>query len=230
MSQEPAPGGLKCDDPKGLEMAKKSLAAQAGRNVVQELTARLQRPWSGILDAKSMKRPGGLLMSALARCAQERGQTAPEMAEELGYSYPYINLLLSGARRVDQASEDFIHACAAYLGMPKAAVLMMSGRLQAADFFGPGDLQDGMLDAAMRFIESDPVWSPLVTAELRHASRESKFCLVKLYEAATGKTLLADQFDPQAFERALDRVNADAALMKCEADAGRPGRELMLYA
>ena len=210
-------------------MAKKSLAAQAGRNVVQELTARLQRPWSGVFDAGSMKRPGGLLMAALVRCAQERGQTAPEMADELGYSYPYINLLLSGARRVDQVSDDFVGACAAYLGLPKAAVLMMSGRLQATDFFGPGDFQAGMLDTAMRYIESDPAWSPLVTAELRHASNQSKFCLVKMYEAASGKTLLADQFDPRAFERALDRVNADAARMKCEADAGRPGRELRLY-
>jgi hypothetical protein len=43
-------------------------------------------------------------MAALARCAQERGQAAPEMAEQLGYSYPYINLLISGARRVDQVS------------------------------------------------------------------------------------------------------------------------------
>ena len=152
-------------------------------------------------------------MAALARCAQERGQTAPEMAEELGYSYPYINLLLSGARRVDQASEDFIHACAVYLGVPKAAALMMSGKLQATDFFGPGDFHVGLLDAAMRYIESDPSWAPLVTAELRHASAASRFCLVKMYEAATGKTLLAGQFDPHALGRELDRVHAESARM-----------------
>ena len=196
-------------------MGSKPNAAKGGRDVVEELTARLQRPWSGVLDAPSMKRPGGLLMSALARCAQERGQTAPEMAEELGYSYPYINLLLSGARRVDQASEDFIHSCAAYLGVPKAAALMMAGKLQATDFFSPGDFHAGLVDAAMRYIESDPSWAPLVTAELRHASAASKLCLVKMYEAATGKTLLAGQFDPQAFGRELDRVHAEAARMNC---------------
>ena len=201
-------------------MSKKSLAAQAGRNVVQELTARLQRPWSGVLDAQSMKRPGGLLMSALARCAQERGQSLPELAEQLGYSYPYINLLISGARRVDQVSDDFTNACAAYLGVPKAAVLMMSGRLEARDFFGPGDFNAGLLDAAVHYIESDPSWSPLVTAELRHASAASRFCLVKMYEAATGKKLLAGQFDPQAFGRELDRVRAEAAQMTCEIGAG----------
>ncbi len=201
-------------------MAKQSKAAKAGHNVVQELSARLQRPWSGILDAKSMKRPGGLLMAALARCAQERGQTAPEMAEELGYSYPYINLLLSGARRVDQASEDFIHSCAAYLGVPKAAALMMAGKLQASDFFSPGDLHAGLLDAAMRYLESDPAWSPLVTAELRHASIASRYCLVKMYEAAAGKRLLEHEFDPHAFGRELDRVTAEAAQMKCGMGAG----------
>ena len=202
-------------------MAKQSIASKPTHKVVEDLSSRLQRPWSGILDAKSMKRVGGLLMAALARCAQERGQTAPEMAEELGYSYPYINLLLSGARRVDQASEDFIHACAAYLGVPKAAALMMAGKLQATDFFSPGDFHAGLLDTAMRYIESDPAWSPLVTAELRHASAASKFCLIKLYEAATGKKLLADQFDPQAFGRELDRVHAEAARTTCgEAGAG----------
>jgi transcriptional regulator with XRE-family HTH domain len=191
------------------------MAARAGRNVVEELTSRSQRPWSGVLDARSMKRPGGLLMAALARCAQERGQSLPELAEQLGYSYPYINLLISGARRVDQVSDDFTSACAAYLGVPKAAVLMMSGRLEAKDFFGPGDFHAGLLDAAMRYIESDPAWSPLVTAELRHASAASKFCLVKLYEAAAGKKLLVDQFDPQAFGRELDRVHAEAARTNC---------------
>ena len=194
-------------------MERRANSSKSRHDAIQQLTARLQRPWSGVLDAPSMKRPGGLLMSALARCAQERGQSLPELAEQLGYSYPYINLLISGARRVDQVSDDFTNACAAYLGVPKAAVLMMSGRLEAKDFFGPGDFHVGLLDAAMRYVESDPSWSPLVTAELRHASAASRFCLVKMYEAATGKTLLAGQFDPQAFGRELDRVHAEAARM-----------------
>ncbi|WP_196803522.1 hypothetical protein [Thiomonas sp. FB-6] len=145
----------------------------------------------------------------------------PELADQLGYSYPYINLLISGARRVDQVSDDFVNACAAYLGLSKAAVLMMSGRLEARDFFGPGNFHAEALDAAMRYIESDPAWSPLVTAELRHASAASRFCLLKLYEAASGKRLLDGQFDPQAFGRELDRVHADAARMRCgEGSAG----------
>jgi len=202
-------------------MGSKSSVAKSGPNVVHELTARLQRPWSGVFDAADMKRPGGLLMAALARCAYERGQSLPDLAEQLGFSYPYINLLMNGARRVDQVSDDFIGACSAYLGLPKAAALMMSGKLQATDFFGPGDFHAGLLDAAMRYIESDPAWSPLLTAELRHASAASRFCLVKLYEAATGKRLLDGQFDPQAFGRELDQVHAEAARMRCcEAGAG----------
>lgn len=202
-------------------MAKQSLATKGGRNVVQEMTARLQRPWSGVFDVKSMKRTGGLLIAALARCALERGHNLPELAEQLGYSYPYINLLFNGARCVDQASDDFVNACAGYLGVPKAAALMMSGKLEAKDFFGPGDFHVEALDAAMRYIESDPAWSPLVTAELRHASAASKFCLVKLYEAAAGKKLLAGQFDPQAFGREVDRMHAEAARRDCgEVSAG----------
>jgi hypothetical protein len=90
---------------------------------------------------------------------------------------------------------------------------MMPSRLEAADFFTPGDFHVGVVDSAMRYLESDPAWVPLVTAELRHASLKSRFCLLKLYEAATGKRLLDERFDPHAFGREMDRSKAAQRLL-----------------
>lgn len=87
---------------------------------------------------------------------------------------------------------------------------MMPSRLEAADFFTPGDFHVGVVDSAMRYLESDPAWVPLVTAELRHASLKSCFCLLKkLYEADTGKRLLDERFDPHAFGRQMDRSKTE---------------------
>src|SRR5690606_21922382 len=46
-------------------------------------------PWSGNLDEVELSRPGGLLLAALIRCANERRQQLNEMAKELGVTYGY---------------------------------------------------------------------------------------------------------------------------------------------
>lgn len=174
-------------------------------------TPRFSDTWSGTVDERQLKRPGGLLMAALVRCAAERGQSIAQLAAALGYSYPYLNLLMSGLRRVDQVSDDFAQACAAYLRVPRVAVLMMSGRLKADDFFEAQVFKAKAVDAAMRFIEDDPVWAPLMTAELRTAKPESRFCLVKLYESATGRRLLDGELDPAQFAEQLQKMRLHTA-------------------
>ncbi len=167
--------------------------------------------WSGTVDEKQLRRPGGLLMAALVRCAAERGHSITQMAKALGYSYPYVNLLMSGLRRVDQVSDDFAQACAVYLRLPRLAVLMMSGRLKADDFFEAQVYKAKTVESAMRFIEDDPVWAPLITAELRTARAETQYCLVKMYESATGKRLLAGELDVTAFATQLKDMRSHIA-------------------
>ncbi|MDE2252928.1 MAG: helix-turn-helix transcriptional regulator [Betaproteobacteria bacterium] len=178
-------------------------------------------PWSGTVDEKQLKRPGGVLMAALVRCAAERGQSISQLAEALGYSYPYINLLMSGLRRVDQVSDDFAQACAAYLRVPRVAVLMMAGRLKAEDFFEAHVFKAKAVDAAMRFIEDDPQWGSLVTAELRTAKPESRFCLVKLYESATGRKLLDGELDPRKFGEQLQDMKLHTARQRRALEAAK---------
>ncbi|WP_051849335.1 hypothetical protein [Thiomonas sp. FB-Cd] len=159
-------------------------------------------------------------MAALVRCAAERGQSITQLAEALGYSYPYINLLMSGLRRVDQVSDDFVQACAVYLRLPRLAVLMMSGRLKAEDFFEVGAFRAKAVEAAMRCIEDDPQWGSLLTPELRKASPESRFCLVKLYESATGRRLLDGELDPKQFGEQLHAHFSDRGRL-FQSDRGR---------
>ncbi|MBW4048806.1 MAG: helix-turn-helix transcriptional regulator [Proteobacteria bacterium] len=167
--------------------------------------------WSGTVDEKQLRRPGGLLMAALVRCAAERGQSISQLAEALGYSYPYINLLMSGLRKVDQVSDDFARACAVYLRVPRLAVLMMAGRLKPEDFFETQAFKAKAVESAMKLIEDDPVWAPLVTAELRTAKAESQYCLVKMYEAATSKKLLDGELDVTVFAAQLKDMRSHIA-------------------
>ena len=134
-------------------------------------------------------------MAALVARASERGQSIPEMAENLGYSYPYINLLISGARRVDQVSDDFTEKAAGYLQVPRVVALMLAARITPADYFEIGTFTASVIEPAMRFIVDDQKWGPLVTAEIRNGSLETKYGVIKLYEAATGRKLLDSELD-----------------------------------
>ena len=174
-------------------------------------TPRVVDTWSGTVDERQLKRPGGVLMAALVRCAAERGQSISQLAEALGYSYPYINLLMSGLRKVDQISDDFAGACALYLRVPRLAVLMMAGRLKPDDFFEMGRFGAGMLEPAMQYIANDPEWSGRLTAQLRSASAQSKYCLVKMYEQATGRKLLAHELNARDVANQMAAMHAQIA-------------------
>jgi len=179
-----------------------------------------QAPWSGEVSETFAVRPGGLLIAALVQCAAERGQSFPEMCRELGYSYPYLNLLMSGVRQVNQISDDFARACAAYLRVPRMTVLMMAGRITQADLMEPGLYGPQTIDPAFQVVLSDPVWGPLVTEELRDASMPSKYALVKLYEKAEGKKLLPEmdiaalQTEVVAMQAHISTIRAELAAKK----------------
>lgn len=170
-----------------------------------------ERGWSGDYDQRTLHRPGGLLMAALVQHAAARGESIAQMCVTLGYSYPYINLLMSGARRVTQASDEFIHACAVYLRIPRLTAMMLAGRVTPADLFELGQFNSRMLEPAMEYIAADPEWSGLLTAQLRSSSAQSKYCLVKMYEKATGRKLLADELDVKSVAEELAAMHAQLA-------------------
>ncbi|GEM_PF-3316253 len=167
--------------------------------------------WSGEYDQRSLHRPGGLLMAALVQHAAVRGESIAQMCVTLGYSYPYINLLMSGTRKVTQASDDFIHACAVYLRIPRLTAMMLAGRVTPADVFELGKFNSRMLEPAMEYIAADPEWCGLLTAQLRSASAQSKYCIVRMYEQATGRKLLANELDVKSVAEELAAMHAQLA-------------------
>jgi transcriptional regulator with XRE-family HTH domain len=147
-------------------------------------------PWSGNLDKVEISRPGGLLLAALIRCANERRLQLSDMASALGVTYGYINQLRNGIRQVNQVSDEFASACSHFLGIPRLTILMLAGRLNPEDLFEQDNMLATEVTRAIGFICDDLVWGHLITPELRCTSEHSQFAVVKLYEAATGKILI----------------------------------------
>jgi transcriptional regulator with XRE-family HTH domain len=152
--------------------------------------------WSGNLDEEEIARPGGLLLAALIRCANERRMQLNDMARELGVTYGYVNQLRSGIRNVNQVSDDFALACARYLGVPRLTVLMLAGRITPQDVFESQEMMASEVGRAMAYIYEDPEWGHLITPEMRNTAIESQYVIVRLYEKATGKALMKGHLDP----------------------------------
>lgn len=129
--------------------------------------------------------------------------------------YPYLNLPMSGVRQVNQISEDFARACAAYLRVPRMTVLMMAGRITQADLMEPGLFTPQTIDPAFQVLSKDAAWGTLVTGELRDVSMVSKYALVKMYEKAEGKKLLPEM-DIAALQAEVTAMQAHIGAIRAE--------------
>lgn len=167
-----------------------------------------RNPWNGNLDEAELARPGGLLLAALIRTADERRQQLNDMARDLGVTYGYINQLRNGLRKVDQISDGFALSCAQYLGVPRMTVLMLAGRVKPEDLFEHQEMLVTEVDRAMSFLTTDPVWGPMITPELRGTGVESRFGLVRLYEEATGKVLMDKRLKPETLAGEVEKFQA----------------------
>jgi len=163
-------------------------------------------PWNGNLDERELNRPGGLLLAALIRCANDRRQQLNDMARELGVTYGYINQLRNGQRHTNQISDYFALACARYLCVPRLTVLMLSGRLTPEDAFESEDLVANELPRAMSYLCDDPEWGPLVPPDVRNGSYQAQFLVVRLYEQTTGKRLLPERLDIQTLSKDIKKL------------------------
>jgi transcriptional regulator with XRE-family HTH domain len=167
---------------------------------------RKNTPWSGHLSNAEISRPGGLLLAALVRCTNERGMQLNELAKELSVTYGYINQLRNGIRAVSQISDDFALACSRFLGIPRLTVLMLAGRITPEDLFEPGARLATEVSNAIGFVCDDKAWGHLITPELRSSCSHSKFAIVRLYEAATGKVLMDRTLQLESLAEEISRL------------------------
>ena len=155
-------------------------------------------------------------MAALQNCANERGQTLREMADELGVTYGYISQLANGNRSVNQISDRFAEACALYLMRPRLTVLIMAGRITPKDAYESEELLVGEIPRAMEYICKDPEWGPFITPQIRALDTMSHFAIVRLYEDATKRKLLPQPLDLKQFMQMVADYNAKLEVFRQE--------------
>jgi hypothetical protein len=171
-------------------------------------------PWCGNFSEEELDRPGGLLLAALIKCANDRRLLFKDMAKELGVTYGYINQLRNGRRLARLLTSDFSVACSNFLNVPRMTVLMLAGAITPADVFESDALMASEISRGIGFICEDMHWGHLVTPELRRADAITQFGVVRMYEAATGKVLMDKALDCHSLATQL------AKLKEIEANRG----------
>lgn len=181
-----------------------------------EMKVATKEKWDGSLDEAEIAKPGGLLLAALIQCATSRGQQMNELARELGVTYGYINQLRTGIRKVAQISDDFALACAYYLGVPRLTVLMLAGRITPSDVYEPEVMLPNVVPPALKVIEDDPEWGPLMTSSVAELDIPGKYLVVRLYEQATGKKLLPERLDLPRLAEGIKQLESLQAARKAQ--------------
>jgi hypothetical protein len=180
-----------------------TILADAGIHLTDGRTTRHERTvtpperrqaWAMLTD-EEMQRPGAVLLGWLLRAANDRDMNLQELATNLGVSYAYIGQLRSGIRQVKSAGSQFLTACAAFLRVPRIAVLISADVVSVEDFYDSPDQFEAELDAALAFIAQDDTFGAFMPVDLPRASAKTKAFVVLLYQQATGRKLMRSEVD-----------------------------------
>ncbi len=124
--------------------------------------------------------------------AMARGLGLLETAGELGVSPGRLLELGAGSGGHGEKSPDFISACARFLGVPAIVVKLIAGIVTSADFVGPQQTQEEILDRALRRMSSDPmVGEYLLPLDLSNLQFEAKKAIATMYADFTGDDVFA---------------------------------------
>jgi hypothetical protein len=75
-------------------------------------------------------------------------------------------------------------------------VLLASGRVKPEDVFSDPVEMITLLPRAIKFIQGDPKYGPLMPPDLINADQKLQYFIVTMFEDATGKTLLPGRANP----------------------------------
>lgn len=139
-----------------------------------------------------LQRPGSRLLHMLYAKAAQLGLTRIELAGELGVTYGYLSQLQTGVRDVANVSDEWLAGCARFLGLTKLAVMMIAGKLTAADLYETR-VDEPMVQAAWNAMIADAEGG--IPGEFDLLSTEGRIVFLRYYERATGRKLLPPQLD-----------------------------------
>jgi len=179
-------------------------------------------PWLGGLSKLELQKPGGILLAMLTSRANDLGHQLIEMSDELNCTYGYISQLRSGVRKTQHISDEFATACAVYLNVPRLTVLLAAGRIRPLDIYQDKYEVIATIPRAMQFIIGDFTFGPLMPPGLvDETPLETQFLIVKLFEAATGHTLLPGTFDANQIAHQIQEYQAYRDHLRFELDKAR---------
>ena len=108
--------------------------------------------------------------------------------------------LRSGLRFVAHISQEFVEACAQYLGLPPIAVKVMAGKVGARDFVWPAKPVEEVLNAALLHIQADQLLGGMMPASVYNAPQEVKAFAVACYEQACTQEAMPSRSLPQLLQ------------------------------
>jgi transcriptional regulator with XRE-family HTH domain len=132
-----------------------------------------------------------------------------ELAAELGVSYGYISQLRNGIKPISGLSESIVDAAAKFLGLPRIAVMIAADIVKPTDFYSETMDMEGLVDASLKVIQSDPEWGPRMDPEITRGNLRSKLFVVNLYEEATGSRLLMHRANVKKYIEIMQQEFAD---------------------
>lgn len=129
---------------------------------------------------------GGPLLAWLKEEASRRGDSLSKLAHALGVEVSYLLALQAGRRHTAHIGQEFADSCAQYLGVPAIVVKLLAGRICPGDFVTPGSTQQVWRRRALTQLSQDPVFGPLLPADLSAQSGQLQDAVIALYGEATG--------------------------------------------
>jgi len=144
-----------------------------------------------------------LLLEALVRAANAKGQQLAALAQALGVTYGYVAQLRNGHRQTANISEKFAQRCARYLNVPGITIKLLAGQVGPQDFVLPGELEAKRIEKGMQHLSEDPLLGGFVPASLGEQPEDVKRFILMLYQEVSGCGLFAYARTPEAIEAAM---------------------------
>lgn len=166
--------------------------------------------WTDGLTAKEVNVPGARLMQMLLTQANQQGLQLRELAAKLGVTAGYLHQLRTGRKPITGISSHLIESMKIFLGVPRISVLLASGIVKIEDCYPEPDILSIYMRQGVDFIRKDPVWGPLVPAQLEHPEEGMLMFIIRLYEEATGRKILPLE-DKDAWPLRLTNLSASMA-------------------
>ncbi len=161
-----------------------------GNSVLDFSTPGRRVGWNMKIRREAMKLRGSTLLAWLVETANDKGLQLKEMAAELGVTYGYIHQLRNGLKPVPGISDELVDRCAAFLDVPRLAVLVAADIMRFEDFYQEPDSLRTYLEPSLRFIKRDPTWGAFMHPMIFDVDDKVKYFIITLYEEATGRKLI----------------------------------------